>query len=160
MTPASNTTDAEFSLWGALREKARPLRFRAALMGTALGGFVVAFEDLTREPPGLGLPAGVNFSLIAFASLGGFIGGWLSAGWIGREGLGGFALSLAGCLLASALGGAVAGTLIIPLLGTLVGTVWGVQLAFQAPLVALVWLTCAVVLHFWIGVARRAKGSR
>ena len=160
MTPASNTSDAEFSLWGALRENARPLRFRAALMGTALGGFVVAFEDLTREPPSLGLPAGVNFSLIAIAAFGGFVGGWLSAGWVGRKGFGGFALSLAGCLLASALGGAVAGTLIIPLLGTLVGTVWGLQLAFQAPLVALVWLTCAVVLHFWIGAARRAAVAR
>lgn len=138
-----------------LRGDSWTFRFWAALLGALCAAILLGV--------GLGLfhsQAGDDQIILALSVLGGAFGGYLMSGWIGRPGALGVALSLIGCWLAGGLGGAFAGSVFAPVLGTLFGAMLGASMPFGGLINAALWLVCCAVLHWVLGALRARVVAR
>ncbi|MEM6277267.1 MAG: hypothetical protein AAF714_09975 [Pseudomonadota bacterium] len=80
-------------------------------------------------------------------TFGAWIGGLLFAGAYGKPGYFGWGEALVAALLSVAVGGAVGGTCIVPVIGTVLGPIFLFQLSFESPLAALAVLLAFATIH-------------
>jgi hypothetical protein len=151
-----NHFENEGGLWAMLTEKNRRLRWRVALFGAEIGGGLTLFDQILNPQ----FAPGPEWDLVAIAAVGGAVGGWCAAGWIGRRGIVGVILTLLGVLLAGMVGGAVGGTLVIPVLGTIVGAGLGLWLPLSHLYLFGAWTVLCAALHMFALRARKSATLR
>lgn len=152
----NDSLENEGGLWAMLTEKNRRLRWRVSLFGAAIGGGLTLFDQILNPQ----FAPGPEWEFVAIAAVGGAVGGWCAAGWIGRRGVVGVILTLMGVLLAGMLGGAVGGTLVIPVLGTIVGAGLGLWLPFSHLYLFGAWTVFCTALHVFALYARKLAALR
>ena len=110
----------------------------AAVTVAAIGGAVaLGMLEAARTGQGPWVPEGKNF--VIASCIGACLGGWASTWAFGRSGAQGWLLALCGAFVATILGGAVAGTLYVPALGTMMGALTVFEAMFQNPDILLGW---------------------
>lgn len=126
----------------------------ASALAHALSAFATAFA-MTG-----GQVADGELLLPLFAALGGYLGGLVPARLYGQPGGGGWALAFCGALVATGIGAAVAGGILVQLMmgNALAGLIWAPVIVamnlVMEPLVTLVWLAPLIALH--LAMRRRA----
>lgn len=110
----------------------------AAALSGCLVAWCLAFSSTAPEED--------RAFIAQMGALSGAISGLTLSGWFGRPGRSGWALAVLAALLAPVIGGAVAGTLVSPGAGTLVGALLPF-LTFTKPLSAAAWVFCLLGMH-------------
>jgi hypothetical protein len=142
-------------------EKALAFAYVAILaMCAGLAVFVVS--SIASQQTGLVLN-GTSWFLpwtLLSGAVGGCAGLYIARGWMGLVGLLGFARALVGSIVILFIGSAVAGTLMAPIYGTLVGPVLAVAGLISLPWLGLGWLVVvgAAQVAFVIAAKERAAG--
>ncbi len=132
-------------------------RFRFFIfLEIAAAGFLVAFT--LAHQLGFGSneddPNIAPMVVAALAGAGGIVPGLLLSGWFGRPGRDGWVVALIAAVLSPAMAGAIVGTFLAPLDGTVVGAVLALSLFMHAKSFA-VWLGCFLVIHLHLRFLRQ-----
>lgn len=132
-------------------------RFRLLIaFEIGLAGGLVAFALAHGLRIGAdGTPTSLSPIFVALRSaIGGMVCGFCFSGWFGRPGQAGWLYALLASLLSPPLAGAVAGTLVVPVVGTLLGAYLALHsFVYWQPL--LIWLLCLAILHLQTLYLRR-----
>jgi len=116
------------------------------ILGGLCGVALIAFGDISALEY-----LWVNeVGLVFLAAIGAWAAGWVFAPLFGTDGWAGWVLALAGAILVTGLGSAIAGTLVFPPLGTVVAPLVLVNQAFEFPMLLLSWATLMSGLHLLV----------
>lgn len=86
-------------------------------------------------------------TLMPLAGMSAGLAGLALPGWMGQGGRNGWLLAFSGFVLATALGAAVAGTLLLPVLGTLIAPMLLLENAIEYPFFGMSWLLIFAALQ-------------
>ncbi|MEP1207850.1 MAG: hypothetical protein ABJM29_00005 [Rhizobiaceae bacterium] len=118
----------------------------------ALAAFL---DEIAGYPGERGNMMSIIIWFLPLSGIGALISGLLLASGFGRPGKMGWFWALITGVVATALSGAVGGTLIFPGFGTGLGPVFALGHMVQFPLLTMVWLALMVGLHM---LARKIRG--
>ena len=126
-------------------------RFVVALFGTCILGAVFAWVAVSRLSDS-GPTSQYEIAFSYWSGVAGFVGAaagfWSSYGrWFGHAGAGGWANAVIGSLAISGIGSVVAGSLILPIYGTMFGPLQLITTMIDKPLLALSWLGMLICAH-------------
>lgn len=96
-----------------------------------------------------------EFGMVLIAGPSAYLAGLLTAGLFGHDGRWGWVAAVFGALLSTVLGGAIAGTLLVPAIGTLIAPLFVLLEGALLIGVIFVWCTSMTVVHLYAVKFRR-----
>jgi hypothetical protein len=133
-----------------------------AYFGVAFFGAVIAYSWVSQL--GGGAPVLRTLSLyetwiVVSGSLGACFGVFVGQEWLGQHGLRGIGSALIGMLMVSFVGAVSAGTMALPLYGTMFGPLMVLMIFIGSPLLAGFWCVVLVAAHLLIRAWRKERDS-
>lgn len=133
-----------------------------AFFGVGLAGAVLAFTIVTRLGGDAALFRAVtayDLWVIASGVLGAGSALYLGRKWLGNAGPLGHGMAVVGILIVTLISGVCAGTLVLPLYGTMFGPFLIVVTLWAHPGLAVIWLLVLTSSHLLFAIYRRERAS-
>jgi hypothetical protein len=133
------------------------------MLGTSILGAMLACVAVMRlSDASLGGDGSlaITYWTIFAGCVGGAFGFWACyERWFGYAGIGGWISAAFGALAFSGIGSVTAGTLILPLYGTMFGPLQLIMTMIGKPMLAVIWLGMMICTHGLLGQWRRERDS-
>lgn len=137
--------------------------FIVAMLGTSILGAMlacVAVIHLSERPAQTDASVAITYWTIFAGCIGGAVGFWVSyERWFGYAGIAGWMSALIGALVVSGIGSVIAGTLILPLYGTMFGPLQLIMMIIAYPSLGAIWLGMLLCAHGLLGQWRHERDS-
>jgi hypothetical protein len=137
--------------------------FIVAMLGTSILGAMlacVAVMRLSENAVQTDTSHVITYWTILAGCIGGASGFWISyERWFGHGGAAGWVSAVIGALAVSGIGSVIAGTLILPLYGTMFGPLQLIMMMIAYPSLAAIWLGMMLCAHGLLSQWRRERDS-
>lgn len=137
--------------------------FIVAMLGTSILGAMlacVAVMRLSENTAQTDASHAITYWTILAGCIGGASGFWISyERWFGHAGAAGWLSAVIGALVVSGIGSVIAGTLILPLYGTMFGPLQLIMMMIAYPSLAAIWLGMMLCAHGLLSQWRRERDS-
>lgn len=131
-----------------------------ALFGIGFFGAIISFVVVNQLGGGQHIIrplAPYDYWIICSGAIGAPVGAFLGRDWFGHPGHAGILRASAGVLIVSFLASVVAGTLALPLYGTMFGPFSMIVTMVGSPMLAVIWVSMLLGAHLLVGVYRRER---